>query len=80
VLGDKGITYCRHMYEALPQADALIVCTEWPEYRSPDFKRVREALGQPLIFDGRNLYELDWMADMGFHYVSVGRPAVRPGQ
>ncbi len=78
-LGDKDVTYCRHMYEVLPQADALIVCTEWPEYRSPDFGRICQALKQPLIFDGRNLYDLDWMADLGLQYVSVGRPAVGGG-
>jgi UDPglucose 6-dehydrogenase len=76
-LGDRDVAYCRHMYEVLPRADALIVCTEWPEYRSPDFGRVRQALKQPLIFDGRNLYDLKWMADLRFDYVSVGRPAVR---
>ncbi len=77
-LGEKDVTYCRHMYETLPRADALIVCTEWPEYRSPDFGRMRKALEEPVIFDGRNLYDLQWMADLGFHYVSVGRPAVGP--
>lgn len=75
-LGDQDVAYCRHMYEVLPQADALIVCTEWPEYRSPDFGRIRQTLKQPLIFDGRNLYDLGWMADLGLHYVSVGRPEV----
>ncbi|MBN2563651.1 MAG: UDP-glucose/GDP-mannose dehydrogenase family protein [Phycisphaerae bacterium] len=74
--GDR-ITYCADAYEALVGADALVVCTEWNEFRSPDFDRIRSALRQPLIFDGRNLYSLERMRRRGFQYYSVGRPPVR---
>jgi UDPglucose 6-dehydrogenase len=64
-------------YEALAGADALLICTEWNEYRSPDFDRIRAALRQPVIFDGRNLYTPDQMRRHGFQYYSIGRPPVR---
>ncbi|MGB2753646.1 MAG: UDP-glucose/GDP-mannose dehydrogenase family protein [Phycisphaerae bacterium] len=76
VLGDKHITYCENMYEALSGAHALVICTEWQEYRTPDFGRIRSLLAEPVIFDGRNLYELDWMAGTGIAYLSIGRPVV----
>jgi UDPglucose 6-dehydrogenase len=60
------------------RAAALIICTEWMEYRNPDFHRIRRSLRQPLIFDGRNLYDPGAMARLGFEYFSVGRPAARP--
>ncbi len=74
-LGDK-IAFARDEYEALKGADALIIATEWSLFRTPDFKRVGELLKQKVIFDGRNLYDLDEMKDLGFHYVSVGRQTV----
>jgi UDPglucose 6-dehydrogenase len=77
LLGDR-VDYCPDPYAALPSADALLIFTEWMEFRSPDFERVRAALRQPLIFDGRNLYSLATMARYGFEYYSVGRPPVRP--
>lgn len=79
VLGDKNIKYSDDMYGALAGANALIICTEWQEYRSPDFGRMKSLLAEPVIFDGRNLYDLDWMAELGVTYVSVGRPAAGPG-
>lgn len=63
-------------YEAAQGADALIVCTEWNEFRSPDFERLAKALTQPIIFDGRNLYAPEEMRRRGFTYYSIGRPAV----
>jgi UDPglucose 6-dehydrogenase len=80
VLADLPVTWCRHMYDALDGADALVVCCEWPEYRTPDFVRMRRLLKQPVIFDGRNLYDLDWMRDLRFDYFSIGRPAVTAAQ
>jgi len=77
VLGDR-VTYAAGAYEALPGADALLIMTEWNEFRSPDFGRVKAELKQPLIFDGRNLYELATMKRCGFEYFSVGRPTVAP--
>ena len=57
-LGNK-IHYAKHPYEALKNADALIIVTEWNEFRNPDFERMASLLKQPVIFDGRNLYDVD---------------------
>lgn len=65
--------------EVLDQADALVVCTEWNEFRSPDFELMRDRMRRPLIFDGRNLYPLSAMRDYGFTYYSIGRETVNPG-
>jgi len=70
------IRYAHDEYDALQGADALIVCTEWAEFRNPDMARVKGALKQPVVFDGRNLYELDSMKEKGFTYVSIGRNVV----
>jgi UDPglucose 6-dehydrogenase len=64
-------------YAALDQADALAVVTEWNVFRSPDFDVVRQRLSQPVVVDGRNLYDPQQMQDMGFDYYCIGRP--RPG-
>ena len=64
--GDQ-IEYCLNKYEATQDADALIICTEWSIFRTPDFNRLREELKQPVIFDGRNLFEVDEMEKEGFH-------------
>jgi UDPglucose 6-dehydrogenase len=71
------IGYFTDAYAALAGADALVICTEWNEYRSADFDRIKNALKQPVIFDGRNLYTLEQMKRRGFEYISIGRPAVR---
>jgi UDPglucose 6-dehydrogenase len=73
------VQYHADAYEALPGADALLVCTEWMEYRSPDFDLIRQHLRQPLIFDGRNVFALDTMTRLGFEYHSIGRPPVAAG-
>ena len=75
LLGDK-ITFASDEYEALKDADALIIATEWSLFRTPDLDRVKESLKTKTIFDGRNLYDLDEMEKAGFHYVSVGRQVV----
>jgi UDPglucose 6-dehydrogenase len=75
-LGDR-IEYVRTNYDALDGADALVIHTEWHPYRSPDFERMREAMRTPLVFDGRNLYDPQDMAEHGFAYVSIGRAPVR---
>jgi UDPglucose 6-dehydrogenase len=67
------LTYAGSMYEALENADALVICTEWSIFRSPSFSKVKELLTAPVIFDGRNLYSLEEMAKEGFKYVSIGR-------
>ncbi len=70
------ITYADNQYDALKNADALIIATEWNEFRTPDFAKVTALLKNKAIFDGRNLFDLATMRDMGYHYESVGRPSV----
>lgn len=59
--------------QALQGADALVVCTEWQHFRAPNFKRMKSLLKEPLIFDGRNLYDPAQMASLGFSYYGIGR-------
>ena len=63
-------------YDTLTGANALLIVTEWNEFRRPDFKRMRDLMKSPLIFDGRNLYESAELRQEGFTYYPVGRPAV----
>jgi len=77
VLGDV-LAYAGTEYAALEGADALVVATEWNEFRRPDWEKVRSLLKQPVIFDGRNLYDPETMARRGFDYHSVGRPHYAP--
>jgi len=72
ILGEQ-ITYSDDPYAATEQADALIIATEWSVFRTPDFEQLKSRLRQPLVFDGRNLYDVDKMAEMGFDYHSIGR-------
>ncbi|SMG23563.1 UDP-glucose dehydrogenase [Marivirga sericea] len=71
-LGDE-IVYADTAYEALKGADALMIMTEWPVFRTPDFNVVKKELKEPLILDGRNLYEVEQMKELGFTYFSIGR-------
>jgi UDPglucose 6-dehydrogenase len=71
----EGLGYATSALEALEGADALVIVTEWKEFRPPDFDDIKAALKQPVIFDGRNLYEPDWLKRMGFEYRGVGRAA-----
>ncbi|GMV97148.1 MAG: UDP-glucose 6-dehydrogenase [Phycisphaerae bacterium] len=73
--GDR-LEYCPRGYEALDGADALVIVTEWNEFRTPNFTEIARRLKQPIIFDGRNLYSLESMRGRGFEYYSIGRPAV----
>jgi UDPglucose 6-dehydrogenase len=75
IYGDKLI-YCDRPYGALEQADALVIVTEWNEFRNPDFEVMSRLLRQPVIFDGRNLYDPARMAALGFIYQGIGRAAV----
>jgi UDPglucose 6-dehydrogenase len=70
--GDR-ITYNANQYEILNDADALVIITDWSEYRNPDFERIMAELRQPLVIDGRNLYKPDRMRLAGFRYVPLGR-------
>ncbi len=72
-LGSR-VKYAEHAYDALSGADALAVVTEWLEYRNPDFARMKQLLAQPLIVDGRNLYDPVKLGRLGFTYDSIGRP------
>jgi UDPglucose 6-dehydrogenase len=69
---------CEGNYDCLEGADALLVLTEWHSYRTPDFGRIRAALSEPVVFDGRNLWDPQRMAEMGFRYVSIGRRPAAP--
>ncbi len=74
-IGDK-VTYAEDEYAALENADALLIATEWALFRTPDIKRMETLMNEKVIFDGRNLYDLDEMKELGYHYVSVGRQPV----
>jgi len=76
IFGER-VVYHRVNYEALAGADALLVVTEWTEFRRPDFDRMKQLMKRPLIFDGRNIYEPEVMREHGFTYVPIGRAAVR---
>jgi len=73
----ERLTYAASDMQALEGADALVIMTEWPEFRNPDFEKMRTLLREPVVFDGRNLYSLEQMREDGFTYYSIGRPVVR---
>ncbi|MEW6469384.1 MAG: UDP-glucose/GDP-mannose dehydrogenase family protein [Bacteroidota bacterium] len=73
----EKITYASDQYEALDKADALLICTEWSLFRTPDFDRMGKLMKQKLIFDGRNLYGLQQMRELGFSYYSIGREIIK---
>jgi UDPglucose 6-dehydrogenase len=75
LIGEK-IQYSETMYGALEGADALIIVTEWAEFRNPNFERIEEKLKNKVIFDGRNVFSVDKMAEKGFHYFSIGRQTI----
>lgn len=72
IFGSK-LTFCHTPYAALDDADALMIFTEWPQFRTPEFEKMAKLLKNKVIFDGRNLYELDQMKEMGYDYFSIGR-------
>jgi UDPglucose 6-dehydrogenase len=72
ILGDR-ITYCNRSYDAAEGADALVVVTEWGEFREPDFGRLKKLMRHAAIFDGRNIYKPDHVREIGFHYEGIGR-------
>lgn len=76
IFGDK-IQYFEDPYEAAEDADAILIATEWPEFRTPDFTKLSTAVKAKVIFDGRNVYELDIMKEQGYQYFSIGREVVR---
>jgi UDPglucose 6-dehydrogenase len=72
------INFAERQYDALVDADALVIATEWSEFRTPDFNNIVSLLKNKVIFDGRNLFDLNKMEELGFHYVSIGRKVVIP--
>ena len=75
LLGDT-VTFAESQYDALKGADALVIATEWSEFRTPDFNKIDSLLKDKVIFDGRNLFDLSLMQELGFHYESIGRRPV----
>ncbi len=75
LVGDK-VSYCETPYDAAQGADAILIATEWPEFRTPDFDRLSSILKNKVIFDGRNLYDLTVMRELGYSYYSIGREVV----
>jgi len=76
----ERLTFCTDAYEAARGADALLIATEWKEFRSPDFDRLKELLLKPVVFDGRNIYDPSLMQRLGFEYFAIGRGLVLPAQ
>ncbi|OIP83955.1 MAG: UDP-glucose 6-dehydrogenase [Porphyromonadaceae bacterium CG2_30_38_12] len=75
IIGNK-IKYCKDMYEAIIGADALAVVTEWSEFRLPNFKVMERLMNDKVLFDGRNIFDLDQIEDFGFKYYSIGRKPI----
>jgi len=75
VVGNK-IHFAENQYAALQNADALIIATEWSEFRTPEFEKMNSLLKNKVVFDGRNVYDAAQMKELGYHYESVGRSTV----
>ena len=80
VLPARGVTFVNSAYEAADGADALLVLTEWDEFKELDYARIRRSLCYPIIVDGRNLFSPDEMRELDFTYLSIGRPDVIPSE
>ena len=72
-LQDQNINYCSDKYSVLENADILVLVTEWKEFRSPDFDRIKTTLSNNIIFDGRNQFKNSLMKKLGFEYYAVGK-------
>jgi UDPglucose 6-dehydrogenase len=75
IYGEK-VYFATDEYDALSGADFLVVVTEWNEFRSPDFDKIKSLLKEQVVFDGRNVYSLDQMKQLGFYYESIGRSTI----
>lgn len=75
IFGEE-INYATDEYAALLQADALLICTEWSVFRNPNFRAMKDMMADNVIFDGRNLYDLDELTEKGFYYSSIGRKTI----
>ncbi|MFT6049548.1 MAG: UDPglucose 6-dehydrogenase [Patiriisocius sp.] len=69
----NSLEYANSMYEAIEGADALIICTEWSIFRTPNLEKLKASLNNAVVFDGRNLYDTAEMKQEGFTYISIGR-------
>ena len=72
-LGDDAVVYCNDMYEAAIDTDALLVVTEWNQFRMPSLPVLRKTMAQPIIIDGRNIYDHEYFEEQGFKYACIGR-------
>ena len=72
------IDFASNEYEALENADALLIATEWSVFRNPDFNKIEQLIKNKIIFDGRNLYDLEFMRANNYYYESIGREIVKP--
>jgi UDPglucose 6-dehydrogenase len=70
----ERVVYCNGGYDAVQDADALLLITEWKQYRSPDFRKIKALMREPVLFDGRNIWEPAYAREHGFKYYSIGRP------
>ncbi len=77
VIGTDRVEYVQHYYDALKDADALLLVTEWHQFRKPDFEKMKSLMKKPVIFDGRNQYDPNKMEELGFTYYCVGRRAIK---
>jgi UDPglucose 6-dehydrogenase len=75
VFGDS-VNFCNNQYDALQGADALLIMTEWSEFRTPDFEMIQSSLKAKVVFDGRNIFNKDAMKELGFYYESIGRQTI----
>jgi UDPglucose 6-dehydrogenase len=77
IYGDQpaGLSYCHNQADTLQNADALIIVTEWKQFRSPDFDELQQSLTDKVIFDGRNMYDPKLVRQSGLQYYAIGRPA-----
>ena len=79
IVGDR-VSFANNQYDALKEADALIIATEWNEFRTPDFDKIGSLLSSKVVFDGRNVFDVETMRKKGYHYESIGRKPVNPSQ
>jgi len=75
-IGEHSIYFAQNAYDAIEQADALAIVTEWSEFRNPNFEKIKSLLKSKAIFDGRNVFSLEKMKEEGFYYESIGRTTV----
>lgn len=74
---NRNVSYTETNYQAIDGVDALVICTEWNGFRTPNFRRMKELMKEPVVFDGRNILSMTEMKERGFDYYSIGRPVIR---